>query len=309
MRYQQIPKSEIAVSRIALGCWAIGGKWGPVDDNESIGAIKRAREVGVNLFDTADVYGFGHSEKILGKALKGDDEAIIATKVGLGWNRKGRIRHDLSVKYIREACEGSLKRLKREAIDLYQIHWPDPCNSLTEAAGVIENLITEGKVRYGGFSNLDATQLKTVCEFPGFISYQGSFSLFDQAVTADILPLCREISLGFFAYEPLYKGMLTGKFKTKPSFPTGDHRIYEDRFTADFTQYRDKIGQLEELATRSGLSIIEMSLSYLLNTGGVVAAVTGAKTAAQIEENVKAADCDPGLTKAIKKSINEIIAE
>src|SRR3990172_355255 len=167
MRYAVLGRSDLRVSTIGFGTWAMGGRqWGPVDDAESVRAVRRAIELGVNFFDTADVYGLGHSEELLGKTVAADSQTIIATKVGLAWNGKGKIRHDLSGEYVKSACEANLRRLRRESIDLYQIHWPDPLTPFSETIAALEALVAQGKVRYVGACNLPLESLAELSAYP-----------------------------------------------------------------------------------------------------------------------------------------------
>ncbi len=301
MEHRKLGNSNLKASVIGMGCWAIGGsKWGPTDDAQSIKAILKAKELGVNFFDTADFYGFGHSEELLGKTLSKKDDAIIATKVGLRWNKKGQIRHDLSADYIKEACEASLKRLKRECIDLYQIHWPDPAIDFSLAIESLDCLVKAGKVRYVGACNLNLDQLKEISTRPWFVSYQDNYNLFQRKAEKELLPFCRQNNVAFIAYGPLFKGMLTGKFKEQPKFLKGDHRKYRNRFTTKFTYYKEKTEALAEIAKEHNITLTQLSLAALLAQPGTTTLIPGAKTAKQVEENVKASTVhiDPGWLKA-----------
>lgn len=307
MKYNQLGKSNLNVSSIGMGCWAIGGtKWGTVNDEESIKTIKKALELDINFFDTADFYGFGHSEELLGKVLKSKPDAIIATKVGLRWNNKGKIRHDLSQDYIKKACENSLNRLRREAIDLYQIHWPDPETDLSITIKTLDELVREGKARYVGASNLKIDQIKILSKYPWFISYQGPFNLFNQEVKKEILPYCYKQKIGFIAYEPLLKGILTGKFKQIPPFNKGDHRKYEKCFTSEFSYYKEKMDLLSNVALKYKITETQMALALLLKNKGVITVIPGAKTTDQVEENVKAIEINKDLVAKLNEEVKRI---
>jgi len=308
MRYEQLGNSDLKVSVVGMGCWAIGGKrWGPTDDKESTEAIAAALEAGINFFDTADFYGFGHSEEVLGQALDGREDVIIASKVGLRWNRRGKIRHDLSPKYIKEACERSLKRLGRETIDLYQLHWPDPDRPLAPALQALAELRDAGKIRYGGVSNFTVAELKTAPAPSWLVGYQGKYNLFNREVEDDILPFCRDNHLGFIAYQPLFKGMLTGKFKEAPTFPKGDHRRHLERFTTEFKDYQPKLAKLQNLATGVGLSLTAMALALLIDQEGVAAVIPGVKTAAQAAANAAAGETDGVNFTELAVKVKEVI--
>lgn len=308
MRYEQLGKSDLQISVIGMGCWAIGGKrWGPTNDVESIAAVRQGLASGVNFFDTADFYGFGHSEAILGQALGANNDAIIASKVGLRWNRRGKIRHDLSPKYIKEACERSLRRLRRETIDLYQLHWPDPERPTVAALQALAELKDEGKIRYGGLCNFNIDQLTELDDYPWLVSYQGKFNLFVSDAKRDILPFCVEKNLGFIAYEPLFKGLLTGKYKEPPVFPKGDHRRHHDRFNSLFNDYQQKIIRLQRLAKSAGLSLTTMALALLIDQAGVAAVIPGAKTATQVAQNTLAADIAGHNLTELAIKVSEVI--
>ncbi|MCK4268587.1 MAG: aldo/keto reductase [Actinomycetia bacterium] len=302
MRYEEIAPG-LNISAVGMGCWAIGGRqWGAVDDNQSIEAIKAARAKGVNFFDTADFYGFGHSEELLGRTIGGDPEAVIATKVGLRWNKKGKIRHDLSAAYIRQACEASLKRLNRETIDIYQIHWPDPGVSLDEILGALESLVQEGKVRYVGACNMPLDDIKKLMGYSWFVSYQGLFHLFDQEVREEIIPFCRDHDLKFIAYEPLAKGLLTGKFTEAPTFGLGDHRKYDNRFGLEFRDLRRKVEQVKAEAEKYNITVAQLSLALLLYYGAT-SVIPGAKSASQVAENVEALQIDRDVLERVEPSV------
>ncbi len=310
MKYRKLGKTDIRVSVIGMGCWAISGsKWGPTDDQESVNAIKKAIRLGVNFFDTADFYGFGHSEELLGKAIRKRDDAIIATKVGLRWSKKGKVFHDLGPSYISIACEASLKRLNREAIDLYQIHWPDPDTDISETLVALEKLVQEGKVRYVGACNLTLEQLEALSKFEWFVSYQDRFSLFRQNIKSDVLPYCAEQNIAFIGYEPLFKGMLTGKFKDYPKFEKGDHRAHKGRFTKNFLFYKNKVDFLTAIASKHKLTLTELSLAMLLKEKGVTCVIPGAKNTKQVADNVKASDVDEDVLEKIDLQLKGVLSD
>ncbi len=255
------------------------------------------------------MYGFGHSEEVLGGALRGRDDIVIGTKVGLRWNKKGKLRHDLSPEYIRVACQSSLKRLQRDRIELYQIHWPDPANDLEIAAGEMEKLVDQGLVVAWGASNLTVGQLEKIKDYPNFISYQGRLNLFDMSARADVLPWCSNNNVGFIAYEPLFKALLTGKFDKRPVFPKGDHRRHKKRFKEEFHYYHKKAMKLRIIAAQIGVSLSQLSLSLLLHEPGVVTVIPGVKNASQVRENVGAAAIDTMSVKQIKYEVEKILDE
>ena len=303
VNYSLLGKSGMKISVVGFGAWAIGGRqWGAVDDEESVAAIEKARYLGVNFFDTADVYGFGHSEELLGKTIGGDSNAVIATKVGLRWNSKGKIRHDLSPGYIRQACEASLKRLRRETIDIYQIHWPDPAVPLGATIDAVDSLVSEGKVRYAGVCNFPVQSIGGLNEYPWFVSYQGLFNLFDLSAKTTAVPFCQDSNLAFIAYEPLSKGLLTGKFNEVPRFGLGDHRKYEDRFTLKFLRYKTKVDALAGIAADHNMTLTQLALAFLLYWGATTV-IPGVKTMSQLEENIGAARVDQDLLRQLEPEI------
>jgi aryl-alcohol dehydrogenase-like predicted oxidoreductase len=317
MIYRKLGNSDLVVSAVGFGCWAIGGhRWGPVDDQNSKEAIAVALHLGVNFFDTADVYGFGHSEELLGEVLQGKSQhqsageasPIVATKVGLRWNSKGKVFHDLSYHYVKQACDASLKRLKRDVIDLYQLHWPDPNTPLEETFTALTELREAGKVRYVGVSNFPVSLLQPYKDLSFLVSYQGIFNLFNQEAAGEVLPFCQQHRLGFIAYEPLSKGLLTGKFQEKPKFPRSDHRRYEPRFTSLFLHYQPIIKQLQDLAATNNLTLAQISLALLLYNETITTVIPGIKTAAQIRENTLAADLvNSSLLAQLYQEASEII--
>lgn len=308
MKYNKLGRSNLDISTIGMGCWAIGGKkWGPTDDDTSIKAILKAVDVGINFFDTADFYGLGHSEKLLGQALSGNQDAIIATKVGLSWSNKGKVKHDLSTNYIKKAVDASLKRLNRDYIDLYQIHWPDPMTPIFETLETLGELVAAGKIRYVGASNLDFTILKEVAECPWLVSYQAKYNLFNKGSSVYLIPFCKKNNLAFIGYEPLAKGMLTGKFGDNPQFDLGDHRKYEPHFTIMYEDYKKKIDVLAAVAKKHNMSLAQMSLGLMLLEDGVTCLIPGAKTAKQVEENAGAADIDEVSLKLVEAEIKQAV--
>lgn len=281
-------KSNINIFPVGFGCWAIGGRhWGPVDDDESKRAIRQAVESGINFFDTADVYGFGHSEELLGGTIGGREDVIIATKVGLRWNNKGKIKHDLSPDYLRRACEASLKRLRCETLDLYQLHWPDPQTPLAETIEALEALVQAGMVRYVGAGNLGVTALEKLKTCSWFVSYQGLFNYFDRAAQAETMLWCRQNDIAFIAYEPLAKGLLTGKFTGSPVFNRGDHRKHEERFATGINKFEPELETIRGMAVKQGLTPAQWALAWALDAGADMV-IPGMKTVAQVAENARA---------------------
>ncbi len=272
----------------------MGGRgWGRVDDRESTNAVRAALEAGVNFFDTADIYGFGHSEELLGKSLKDSPEALVTTKVGLRRDESGRVLHDLGRAHIRSACDASLRRLRRDHIDVYLLHWPDPNRTISEVLETMHELVDAGKVRYLGGANLSPTELAEAAKTPEFIAYQGRLNALQPQESTTTLPVCQRDDVSFIAYEPLLKGILTGKYRRQPEFGRRDHRRRYDAFGSDFESVNKAAGRLADAARAGGVEPAALALAIVLAEADI--AVPGAKTAAQININVGAAEIDANL--------------
>ncbi|MDF5980321.1 aldo/keto reductase [Pseudomonas aeruginosa] len=241
---------DTPVSRIGLGTWAIGGwMWGGADDATSVETIRRAVESGITLIDTAPVYGFGHSEEVVGKALQGlRDKAVIATKAALEWSDAG-IHRNASAARIRREVEDSLRRLKTDRIDLYQIHWPDPLVAHEETAGELERLRRDGKILAIGVSNYSPEQMDGFRQFAPLASVQPPYNLFERAIDADVLPYAERNGIVVLAYGALCRGLLSGRMNAETRFDGDDLRKSDPKFQQPrFAQYLAAVAQLEELA-------------------------------------------------------------
>jgi aryl-alcohol dehydrogenase-like predicted oxidoreductase len=238
VQYRKLGWTDLELSVIGFGSWALGGagwrySWGPQDDEDSIKAIWRAMDLGVNWIDTAAVYGLGHSEEIVGKAIKGlSKKPIIATKCSRVWDENGNIYGNLTRESIRKEVENSLRRLQVDVIDLYQIHWPDPEEYIEEAWATMADLVKEGKVRYIGVSNFNVEQMKRISKIHPIASLQPPYSMFRRNIEAEILPYCRENNIGVVVYSPMQKGLLTGKYnaETISQLSPDDHRRNDPMF-------------------------------------------------------------------------------
>jgi aryl-alcohol dehydrogenase-like predicted oxidoreductase len=286
----ELGRTGIRVSRIGFGAWAIGGDaWGPVEDAESLAAIDRALELGVTFLDTADVYGRGHSEELLGRALTGRrDEVVIATKVGL-WDshvdRKPNIYSDPDA--IIRCCEASLRRLGTDRIDVYLCHlwWDENTEAFLEA---FARLVRDGKVRACGVSTNDIAHLRHfdrdgTCDVVEF-----DYSILNREPERELLPYCRGRGIGTIVRGPLKMGLLSGKFDASSRWPEGDVR----HDWPGEPWYREALGTVERLRPLAphGMSLAELALRFVLEQDGVDVAIPGAKTPAQVEGNVRAAD-------------------
>jgi aryl-alcohol dehydrogenase-like predicted oxidoreductase len=227
MEHRRLGKSELNVSVVGTGTWPIGGSfWGPSDDAEAVAAIQKAIDSGLNLIDTAPVYGNGHSERLVARAIKGRrHQVIIATKCGLHFKGSTSI-NDLKADSIRKELETSLRRLGTDVIDLYQCHWPDPATPIEETIGEMAKMKAEGKIRAIGVSNFDAALLEKAQKVAQIASNQVPYSLLNREIENELVPFCKEQNIGILAYGPLGGGILSGKYKEKPKFRRNDARTF-----------------------------------------------------------------------------------
>jgi aryl-alcohol dehydrogenase-like predicted oxidoreductase len=304
MQTRKLGWTDLNLSTIGLGTWAIGGagwkySWGSQDDRESISTIQRALEKGINWIDTAPVYGFGHSEEIVGRAIKElRDKPIIATKCGRVWDKDGSISGCLKKESIRSEVERSLGRLKIDVIDLYQIHWPDPEADIEEAWDTIVNLIEEGKIRYAGVSNFSVEQLERIQSIHSVASLQPPYSMLERGIEDELLDYCSANNIGVIAYSPMQKGLLTGKFTRErvQNLPEDDHRLEDPHFQEpEFSANLKLVEGLCSIAKRSGRTPAQLAIAWVLQRSEVTAAIVGARHPFQIEETVVAAES--GLSK------------
>src|SRR6185295_15374892 len=228
MKTTTLGRSGLNVSRIAFGTWQLGGDWGRFDEDAAVAAIRRARELGVNFFDTAQAYGFGTSERILGRALRGEliserDQVVIATKGGLRQTDSGLVR-DSSPEWLRRGVDASLAALGIDHIDLYQVHWPDPVVAAAETAGALADLIVEGKIGHVGVSNYNSAQMAEFSAALPVETLQPPYHLFRAEIEDEVLPYCVENNIGVLVYGPLAHGLLTGTMSVHTAFEDGDWR-------------------------------------------------------------------------------------
>ena len=295
MEKRTLGSTGVELSVIGLGTWALGGGgwkfgWGPQDDKGSIAVIRRALELGVNWIDTAPLYGLGHAEKIVGRALEGvKDKPFIATKFGITWDAKRKMSHCLKRESIGREIEASLKRLKLDVIDLYQLHWPFPEEDVEEAWACAAGLVKEGKARFVGVCNCGAAQmekLKGVCR-PA--SSQSPYSALTRAVEREILPYCEKEGIGALAYGVLEKGLLCGGFSRQriEALPMDDHRKRDPAFCG--LELEKNLQAVRELATQAlgaGMTPAQLAISRVLANRAVCSAIIGARSVKQLEENV-----------------------
>jgi aryl-alcohol dehydrogenase-like predicted oxidoreductase len=300
MKTRRLGSSDLEITVLGFGSWAAGGGqwefgWGPQDDAASIAAIRRALERGVNWIDTAAVYGLGHSEEVVARALEGvARRPYVFTKCSMTWDAQGRIGRSLRADSVRRECEASLRRLRVDAIDLYQIHWPvpDPAE-MDEGWSTLAALRAEGKVRFIGVSNYDVDQLRRASDIAPVTSVQPRYSLIHREIEQDVLPWCLRNGVGLIAYSPMGAGLLTGKMTRArvEAFPDDDWR----RRSPDFQEPRlsrnlalqDLLGRV---GARHGTTAAAVSVAWTLLHPAVTGAIVGARSAEQVDGFVAAAD-------------------
>ncbi len=287
--------TDLEVSPIAFGAWQLGGEWGDVDAEQAVAAIRHARELGVNLFDTAQGYGFGASERLLGEALRADldhrrDEVVIATKGGLRPTPDGLVR-DSSPEWLRSGVDDSLRALGVDHIDIYQVHWPDPDVPLAETAGALEELVREGKIGHVGVSNFDSPQMAEFARARPVETLQPPYHLFRRDIEDAVLHYCREHDIGVLVYGPLAHGLLTGALDEDTTFAPGDWRSGAPFFKGDaYRRNLELVRQLERFASEElGVSVSRLAIAWTLANRAVHVAIVGARTARHIEDSVAAA--------------------
>jgi aryl-alcohol dehydrogenase-like predicted oxidoreductase len=274
------------VSRIGLGTWAIGGwMWGGTDEKESIAVIRRALERGINLIDTAPVYGFGASEEIVGKALADGyrEKAVIATKVALDW-KDGKVFRNATPVRIRQEIEDTLRRLRTDYVDLYQVHWPDPLVPIEETAAVLAELRKEGKIRAIGVSNFSVVQMKAFRSVAPLATTQPPYNLFERAIDEDVLPYVKQNKVVALAYGALCRGLLSGRIDLSTRFEGDDLRQHDPKFRAPRReQYVAAVRALDEYARRRfGKPVLALAVRWVLDRGPTVA-LWGARRPEQLD--------------------------
>jgi len=287
MEQIEIGNSGVSTSRVGLGTWAIGGwMWGGTNERESIATIRSAIERGITLIDTAPVYGFGQSEEIVGKALADNGlrrRATIATKAGLGW-RAGKPYRDSRPRALREGLEMSLRRLRTDVIDLYQIHWPDLETPIGDTAAVIEDFRREGKIRAVGVSNFSPDQMDLFRSAAQLDANQPPYNLFEREIDADVLPYARKTGLTLLCYGALCRGLLSGRMTAERTFNSDDLRKDDPKFATErFGQYLAAAHDLQTLAQqRFGKSLLALAVRWVLDQGPTIA-LWGARRPDQLD--------------------------
>jgi aryl-alcohol dehydrogenase-like predicted oxidoreductase len=299
MRTRKLGWTGEELTTIGLGTWAIGGSgwkfgWGPQDDKDSIKTIHKALDLGINWIDTARLYGLGHSEKVVGKALKqASSKPFIATKCGRVWDEKGNINGKLKKQSIRSEIEASLKALQIEVIDLYQIHWPMPDEDIEEGWQTISDLIKEGKIKYGGVCNFNIEQLDRIKPIHPITSCQPPYSMLKRDIEKELLDYCKFNKIGIVPYSPMQKGLLTGKFNSEhmKKLPQDDHRHNDPLFQEpQLGKNLELVDKLKNIAQRKNKSVAQLAIAWTLRYEHVTSAIVGARRPDQIEETAKAGD-------------------
>lgn len=296
---RQLGNSDLHITPMGFGAWAIGGSgweyaWGPQDDNDSIAAIHRALDLGINWIDTAPVYGLGHSEEVVARALKGiSQKPYIFTKCELVWNAQGTITGSLKRASLQREVEASLRRLQVETIDLYQIHWPDPDEEIEEGWSTLADLQKAGKVRWISVSNFDVAQMQRAIRIAPITSLQPPYSLLAPDVENEILPFCLQHNIGVIVYSPMYSGLLTGAWSAErvSSLPEDDWRKRDEEFQPPRLARNLKLaGLLAEIGARHGRTAGEAAIAWTLHHPAVTGAIVGARRPTQLDGIIGALD-------------------
>jgi aryl-alcohol dehydrogenase-like predicted oxidoreductase len=305
--FVEIPKTGLKVSRVALGTWAMGGwMWGGTDQRESVATIRAAVDQGINLIDTAPVYGFGVSEEIVGAALEGvRTQAVIATKAGLEW-REGKIYRNATRARILQEVDDSLRRLRTDYIDIYQVHWPDPLVPVEETAEAMRSLYEQGKIRAIGVSNFSVAQMERFRAVAPLHVLQPPYNLFERAIEAQILPYCNANHVVTLGYGALCRGLLSGRMRPDTTFQGDDLRRIDPKFQPPrFAQYLDAVRQLDDLALRRfQRRVIHLAVRWMLDQG-ISVALWGGRRPDQVEAALGVAGWS--LNRADREQIERIV--
>ena len=315
MEATDVAGTPLRVSRVALGTWAIGGwMWGGTDDTNSIATIREALEHGVNLIDTAPVYGFGHSEEIVGKALAEGrlrSRVVIASKVGLQWQDGGVFRNSSRDRIMRE-IDDSLRRLRTDVIDIYQVHWPDPKVPIEETAEAMHMLLREGKIRAIGCSNFSVAEMDRFRQVAPLHVVQPPYNMFERGIEADILPYCLEHDITTLGYGALCRGLLSGRMRANTTFDGDDLRRNDPKFQSPrFGQYLDAVEQFDRLAAhRYGKRVIHLAVRWMLDQG-IEVALWGARRPEQLRpvDEIGGWSVDAAGRGAIERILRDAITD
>lgn len=301
MQTVKFGKTGLDITTVGFGSWAIGGSgwraaWGPQDDGEAVGAIRRSVEVGMNWIDTAAVYGLGHSEELVAQALKNvpeTDRPYVFTKCALAWDENGEIQNRLKKDSVKQECEDSLRRLQVDTIDLYQIHWPKPDEDIEEGWQAMAELKDEGKVRHIGVSNFDVSQMERLQSIASVETLQPPYSMLKREVETEILPYCQQNDIGVIVYSPMRSGLLTGKMTLEriQNLPSDDWRRNADDFQEPkLSKNLEVVELLKEIGASHDKSPAEVAIAWTLRQPAVTAAIVGGRRPDQVDGIIGAAD-------------------
>jgi aryl-alcohol dehydrogenase-like predicted oxidoreductase len=294
MEYTRLGQTDLRVSRIALGTWSFGGDWGNYDAEESKRTIRTAFGLGINFFDTAQAYGFGASEQLLGEALRDEiksnrDSVVLATKGGLRKQGDELVR-DASAAWLRQGVESSLRALGTDYVDLYQVHWPDLHTPFQETARALDDLVTEGKIRYVGVSNFDLRQMAEFEQTRKIDALQPPYHLFRRDAENTVFPYTLTHGIGVLIYGPLAHGLLTGKYGPNSTFPLNDWRSKSSMFAGDpLRRNLEVVEKLQQFAGAREMSVGQLAIAWTLANPAVDVAIVGARRPRQIEQSAPAA--------------------
>jgi aryl-alcohol dehydrogenase-like predicted oxidoreductase len=312
MEYARIPGFGFRISRVGLGTWAIGGwMWGGTDEKAALRTVIAALDKGINLIDTAPVYGFGRAEEIVGKAIKeyGDrDKVVIATKVGLDW-KKGKVFRNSTRKRILKEIDDSLERLQTKYIDIYQVHWPDPLVPIEETANTMKELVTKGKIRAIGVSNYSTEKMDEFRSFAAIRVAQPPYNLFERSIEKNILPYCQQNNIATITYGALCRGLLSGRMREDTKFKGDDLRNIDPKFKMPrYSQYLHAVAALDRLARKYNHRVIHLAVRWILNktqhTNGI--ALWGARNPHHLNSVDEAVNFQ--LDEACMEEIERILA-
>ncbi len=306
MKQRTLGSSGLVVSALGLGCMSMSSVYGKADEAESVATIEQAHDLGATFLDTADVYGDGHNEQLVGKAVRGfRGEMIIATKFGNARDKDGKHYIDGRPEYVKQACDASLRRLGMDVIDLYYQHRVDPAIPIEETAGAMADLVRVGKVRHLGLSEAAPATIRRAHRVHPIAALQTEYSLWTRDCEHEVLATCRELKIGFVAYSPLGRGFLAGAVRTVDDLAADDRRRVHPRFSPDNVERNLRlVDRMREMAQAKGCTLPQLVLAWVLAQGSDIVPIPGAKRRAHLEENLRALEVE--LTPADLAAIDEI---